>query len=76
MCPLGRAVICEEGRIPHCVIHPHLTRHGRRHPLVSAGHRNYGVALCRIASCAVFPPLTVQEFPLKFPTNNALPSPL
>ena len=40
MCPLGRAVICEEGRIPHCVIHPHLIRHLRRHPLVSAGHRN------------------------------------
>jgi hypothetical protein len=38
MCPLGRSLICEEGRILHCVIRPDLTRHGRRHPLVSAGH--------------------------------------
>jgi hypothetical protein len=39
VCPLGRALICEEGRIPHCVIHAHVT-HGRRHPLVSAGYWN------------------------------------
>ena len=53
MCPLGRVVICKEGRIPHCVIHPHLTRHGRRHPLVSLDTGTHVVALCRIASCTV-----------------------
>jgi hypothetical protein len=57
MCPLGRAVICEEGRIPHCIIHPHLTRHGRRHPLGSAGHWNpwrRSVSNCIMCSVSAF----------------------
>jgi hypothetical protein len=57
MCPLGRVVICKEGRIPHCVIHPHLTRHGRRHPLVSAGHGNSwrsSLSNCVMYSIAAF----------------------
>jgi hypothetical protein len=57
MCPLGRVVIYKEGRIPHCVIHPHLTRHGRRHPLVSAGHGNswrISLSNCVMYSVAAF----------------------